>query len=184
MAFIMAGRYYDKNAPRRRRRRTPNLMPLLLLASAVICVAVVVVLVVLLTAGPKDTVDTPIGSQNVSTGVGVTTLPGSPTAPTSSVPTTTSIPSEAVSLMAQTDFIAAGYDYDKAISMLENSEYYAQVPEMQQKVAEYQQAKGQLVRYPTPEKTPHVFFHSLIADTSRAFDGDGDSFGYNMYIQT
>ena len=182
MGFVMAGRYYDKNTPRRRRKRGPNLMPLLLLAAAVICVAVIILLVVVLAAGPKNDPDTPTGT-NVAPSTGVptvtTTVP-----PTTAVPTTPGVPAEAVSLMAQTDFIAAGYDYDKAISMLESSEYYTQVPAMQQKVAEYQEAKGKLVRYPTPEKTTHVFFHSLIADTSRAFDGDSDSFGYNMYMTT
>ena len=30
----------------------------------------------------------------------------------------------------------------------------------------------------------HIFFHSLIADNSKAFDGDYDSVGYNMYMTT
>ncbi|MBE6958994.1 MAG: polysaccharide deacetylase [Ruminococcaceae bacterium] len=30
----------------------------------------------------------------------------------------------------------------------------------------------------------HVFFHSLVADTDRAFDGDFDSFNYNLYMTT
>lgn len=180
----MAGRYYDKNAPRRRRKRNPNLMPLLLLAAAAVCVAVVILTVVLFTAGPKSGSATPTGSQSPSTGIGSTTAPSSSVPPTTAVPTTPGTPAEAIELMVQADFIAAGYNYDKAIALLEASEYYTQVPEMAQKVAAYQEAKSQLVRYPTPEKTPHIFFHSLIADTSRAFDGDGDSSGYNMYMTT
>ncbi len=118
-----------------------------------------------------------------------------PTAPTVTVPPTTAptetappteapTPEEAISLMEQASFIAAGYDYEKAITLLKESTYYAQVPEMAELVAQYEAAAKTLVRYPTPEKTPHIFFHSLIADPSRAFDGDGDSGGYNMYMNT
>ena len=178
----MTGRYYAPKNPRRRRRRrsAPNLMPLLLLASTVVCVVVVVLLVIVLTAGPQN---------NIS--ISTQSTPGNSTAPTttagpttSAAPTTAPLPAEVVSLMNQADFIAAGYDYDKAIAMLESSQYYAQIPEMQQKVSQYQSGKSQLVRYPTPEKTTHIFFHSLIVDTDRAFDGDSDSGGYNMYMTT
>ena len=35
-----------------------------------------------------------------------------------------------------------------------------------------------------PTQITHVFFHSLIMDTSRAFDGDADSKGYNSVMTT
>jgi hypothetical protein len=38
--------------------------------------------------------------------------------------------------------------------------------------------------YLAENNVPHIFFHSLIVDTSRAFDGDGDSKGYNLYMTT
>ena len=44
---------------------------------------------------------------------------------------------QAESLVAEADFIAAGYDYQKAISMLESFEYYSQVPALSAKVDEY-----------------------------------------------
>lgn len=34
------------------------------------------------------------------------------------------------------------------------------------------------------EQITHVFFHTLIKDTARAFDGDSDSNGYNQYMTT
>ena len=42
---------------------------------------------------------------------------------------------------------------------------------MQSKVSEYETQKSQLVEYPLDQVT-HVFYHTLIYDTSKAFDGD------------
>ena len=44
-------------------------------------------------------------------------------------------------------------------------------------------AKGSLVEYPL-EQVTHVFFHTLIKDTSKAFDGDSDEAGYNQMMTT
>lgn len=87
-------------------------------------------------------------------------------------------------LIAEADFIAAGYDYQKAIEMLKGYEYYDEVPELKQKVVEYTEADSKLVTYAKPETVTHIFFHSLIVDTDRAFDGDTDEDGYNMYMTT
>ncbi len=94
------------------------------------------------------------------------------------------IPQEVLDLVAEADFIAAGYDYDKAIAMLEASPQFSQYDILAEKIASYQEEKGKLVEYPTPQDIPHIFFHSLIADVDRAFDGDSDSYGYNMYMAT
>ena len=51
-------------------------------------------------------------------------------------------------------------------------------------MAEYQQLDNKLITYASPETITHIFFHSLIVDTDRAFDGDVDSGGYNMYMTT
>ena len=49
--------------------------------------------------------------------------------------------------------------------------------------AKCQVAKASLVEYPI-EKITHVFFHTLVKDTSKAFDGDSDSGGYNQVMTT
>ena len=87
-------------------------------------------------------------------------------------------------LLEQTDFIAAGYDYLKAIQLLQASEYYGTNEKITQKETEYQQLDRQLVVYSSPETITHIFFHSLIVDTERAFDKDVDQDGYNMYMTT
>ncbi len=91
---------------------------------------------------------------------------------------------QAQELMADADFIAAGYDYAKAIEMLQGFEYYQDVPELAAKVAEYQQLDSQLVSYPNMNSITHIFFHSLIVDPSRAFDGEYTDDGYNLYMTT
>jgi hypothetical protein len=92
--------------------------------------------------------------------------------------------SMAESLMKQADFIAAGYDYQKAISMLQGFEYYDAVPELGDRVNHYQQLDSQLVSYPKMNSITHIFFHSLIVDPSRAFDSEYTNGGYNQYMTT
>lgn len=87
-------------------------------------------------------------------------------------------------LVSEAEFIAAGYDYQTAISILKASKYYETSPELQSKVQEYEQLDSQLVSYTQMDNITHVFFHSLIVDTGRAFDTDYTSGGYNQYMTT
>ena len=91
---------------------------------------------------------------------------------------------QAENLLKDADFIAAGYDYQKAITMLQEFEYYDQFPDMATKIQEYQEADAKLVPYVDMGKITHIFFHSLIVDTDRCFDGDTDEDGYNLYMNT
>ena len=54
---------------------------------------------------------------------------------------------------------------------------------MQEAAAAYMKKRDACVEYPLEEIT-HVFFHSLIVDTDRAFDGDSDEAGYNQMMTT
>ena len=102
------------------------------------------------------------------------------------IPTLSTVEIQALAdnLLKDADFVAAGYDYQKAITMLQNFEYYDQFPAFSQKIAEYQQLDGQLVSYPYMNEITHIFFHSLIVDPSRAFDGEYTDDGYNLYMTT
>lgn len=91
---------------------------------------------------------------------------------------------QAEKLITEADFIAAGYDYEKAIKMLEDFAYFDQYPEMSKKIAEYRELDAKLVVYPDMGKITHIFFHSLIVDTDLAFDGDEDENGYHCYMNT
>lgn len=86
-------------------------------------------------------------------------------------------------VMAKASLLAAQYDYDGAISLLQSQEDYESTDRYRQAVRNYQQLKGTCQAYPVDQIT-HVFFHSLIADDAKAFDGDEDSAGYNQVMTT
>ena len=85
----------------------------------------------------------------------------------------------------QADFLAAGYDYEAAIALLQDSPYYEASAEMlDARIAEYQEAESKLISYPKMSEITHVFFHTLVVDEARAFDGDYREKGYNLYMTT
>lgn len=90
---------------------------------------------------------------------------------------------DAGSLKSQADLMAAQYDYDGAIALLQSSPDYSSSAELQSAVAGYQQQKEACVSYPVDQIT-HVFFHTLVKDTSKAFDGDDREGGYNQVMTT
>ena len=87
----------------------------------------------------------------------------------------------AAELLHQAYLLASGYDYDAAIELLKGSEEFAADPEVVSAIAGYETTKTTLVRTPI-SKITHVFFHTLIADPSKSFDGDRDENGYNQVM--
>ncbi|WP_368914823.1 polysaccharide deacetylase family protein [Exiguobacterium acetylicum] len=73
---------------------------------------------------------------------------------------------------------AAQYDYERAIKVLKP----VRTKETIQRTKEYEQKKQALL--PVTKPVPHLFFHSLIADPKRAFDGDRKEAGYDDYMVT
>lgn len=87
-------------------------------------------------------------------------------------------------LVAKADRLAAMYDYDAAIDLLKNSAGYANDSALQSKVSGYEATKATCVEYPLEEVT-HIFYHSLVKDTKRAFGpGDHTSGGINQVMTT
>ena len=78
---------------------------------------------------------------------------------------------------------AAQYDYDAAIAAIEADETTAQSEAGQAAITKYNEIKGTLVRQ-DPQKITHVFFHTLIMDNKKAFDGDSRQNGYNDVMTT
>lgn len=89
----------------------------------------------------------------------------------------------AADLLHQAYLLASCYDYDAAIELLKASEEFASDPEVVSAIAGYESTKATLVRTPI-SKITHVFFHTLVADPSKAFDGDADQDGYNQVMTT
>ncbi len=99
-------------------------------------------------------------------------------------------PSDAVdqaqidALLADAGSMAGGYDYLGAIELLKTCPDYESIAAITEKITEYTALDEKLVAYADLDGITHIFFHSLIVDTDRAFDGDGDEKGYNLYMAT
>lgn len=89
--------------------------------------------------------------------------------------------------LKKADLLAQGYDCDAAIASIKEYKNYSTYPEFVNAIADYEKQKSAYVNfgaYSSAAEVNHIFFHSLIADTSKAFDGDYDSNGYDYYMTT
>ena len=90
-------------------------------------------------------------------------------------------------LISQAEEMAAGYDYDGAIELLESADDYDSDSEIIDAIAKYTVAKTTLQAVDVTS-VPHIFFHSLIVDEGRAFDtekwGDSTVAGINAWMTT
>ena len=86
-------------------------------------------------------------------------------------------------LMDEAQRLAAQYEYQEAIDLLKSSPQFNINTRLQNAAASYQAQKDSCRSYPLDEVT-HIFFHTLIKDVSKAFDGDGNEAGYNQVMTT
>lgn len=97
----------------------------------------------------------------------------------------TPAPPSAEEIIRQADFLAAGYDYDAAIEKIKSyGPDYAEKPELTEAISRYEATKATMVRHEDVTDITHVFFHTLIVDPAKAFDGDTRETGYNQYMTT
>lgn len=84
--------------------------------------------------------------------------------------------------------MAVVYDYDGAIEYLKAyPENYEGIAEFTDATRDYEEKKAACVpfgAYQSSAEVSHIFFHSLIADNAKAFDGDYKENGYNYYMTT
>ena len=90
---------------------------------------------------------------------------------------------EDLALLEQAERLAAQYSYTDAILLLKNCEHFQQNEDMRAAVREYRKLRKSCVSWPLEEIT-HVFYHTLIKDTAKAFDGDFSSGNYNQVMTT
>jgi len=95
-------------------------------------------------------------------------------------------------LISQVELLALGYDYEGAIKQIKDYKGslgdYHQYEDLSEEVNKLEKEKSSLLlyggEYRSITQINHIFFHSLIADNSKAFDGDSMTKGYNMYMTT
>ena len=86
-------------------------------------------------------------------------------------------------IMQEAARLAMQYQYQEAIDLLKTQSDYYVNRDMQNMAASYQAQKDACAAYSLDQVT-HVFFHTMIWDTSLAFDGDEDEAGYNQVMTT
>ncbi|MBR7179540.1 MAG: polysaccharide deacetylase [Oscillospiraceae bacterium] len=112
--------------------------------------------------------------------------PPQSTGPADTQPPETTAPPEPPEdeLLKQADFLAAGFDYEGAAQLLRESSYFASSSSYQSRVSEYEAEAQKLVKWHDMQNITHVFFHTLVVDNARCFDGDYTEAGYNQYMTT
>lgn len=95
---------------------------------------------------------------------------------------TTEAPNPKTALLTSAERLAAMYDYDGAISLLQGSEY-GKDSDVGAAISDYEARKGTL-QPADNSKIPHVFFHTLIVDTTRALTNDRLGQSFNSVMTT
>lgn len=87
-------------------------------------------------------------------------------------------------LLSQAQLLAASYDYDGAIALSQTIPGYESDAQVTAAIDEWEQTKTTLVEVDI-ETIPHVFYHSLIVDPSKAFHNDeARATDYNQVMTT
>jgi len=86
-------------------------------------------------------------------------------------------------ILQEAERLAAGYDYDGAIRLIQGFDGYTSEAMLTDAVARFEATKTTLSAANLNEVT-HVFFHTLIKDNAKAFDGEYTEDGYNQYMTT
>ena len=90
---------------------------------------------------------------------------------------------QAQAILEDAKILAAGYDYQGAIDLLDT--YTGEATEEITKLrSDYMTAKGQLVEHKDPTMIPNLSFHVLIADPTRAFPDETYGGQYNRNFVT
>lgn len=88
-----------------------------------------------------------------------------------------------IPLLQEAEELALGYYYEDALNVLRHvPEEFSQDEEVTAASTRYSEVLQSFVPYKQPVR--HIFFHSLIVDTSLAFDGDYMENGYNYWMTT
>ena len=86
------------------------------------------------------------------------------------------------SVLDQAESLAKQYEYEEAISLLQNSDISQEDERVTEAIAAYQEALDSMYEY--EGDIGHLSFTNLIADTSLAFDGDGNEATYDSNMIT
>lgn len=100
----------------------------------------------------------------------------------------TSVPaSNLQATLEEARLLAAGYDYDGAIALLQQLPDYTSDETISQAIADYEKSKNACVAVDVTT-VPHIFYHSLVNDPNTAFNasilGQSQADGMNAWMTT
>ncbi len=134
--------------------------------------------------GEGTTAD-PDGEGKTDTQTGTDDLENTDNTTDATDPGKTTVSGPLGTVIAQADIKAAMYDYDAAIEMVKSSPDYETSIDAKAAVERYEAEKAKCVKWPDNTQISHIFVHSLIVDTSRAFGPQSSQpKGYNQYMTT
>lgn len=92
---------------------------------------------------------------------------------------------EVVATLSTAAVKAAMYDYDAAIELVKGIDGYESIQAATDAITELEKGRNSLVKWHDNTQISHLFVHSLIVDTSRAFGPrSSQPKGYNQYMTT
>ena len=170
--------YHHRQAQRRKRKLQQKLPIIFLSILLILILGCGFIIIKNQLKGQKHRSDTSLTDSteagNLESGSGESVSPESPSDTPS--PISLDLTSEVDGVLVEAEKAALCYDYDRAIELLQNSGYLGTAPEVDQAVAQYEEIRNSLKPYDL-NKITHVFFHTLVIDESKAFDGDEDEKG-------
>ena len=181
--YIRRNAYVSRRSKQRRRQRRVRI---------IVGISLLLIILAAMVAGvcfikqKKGASDTPLSQETIVEGSRSQTSVSIPSPETATA--AVNVPAIAENsalnlLLSDAEALAASYDYDGAIELLKSNTACAEEIADKDAIARYEETKATLVRV-NPGEITHVFFHSLIMDNSKAFDGDYDSAGYNQVMTT
>ena len=90
------------------------------------------------------------------------------------------------SVLQESDLLAAGYDYDGAVEKVKSYAGYESIGELTAAIEDYEARKAECVPANINE-IPHVFYHTLVVDPTKAFanqETDPQAVGNNQWMTT
>ena len=87
---------------------------------------------------------------------------------------------EAAKILDEAEFLFAQYDPDAAVAKIQEYPDYQSVPEMTEAIEKYQKEKATYVKIDVTQ-VPHVFYHTLIADSSIALNPEKNPDNWKDY---
>lgn len=147
----------DPDNPRRRRRKSRSqIFKEVYLPPILVCVCLILVLTFAIGSVSNMIARHQINKQNQQSQLDA------------SVSQAEQLAAQSEQIVAEAEALAAGYNYDEAITKLESIGDLTQHPEIAAKRAEYETIKNSLVEYKDPTLIPNLSFHVLIEDMTRA----------------